>query len=94
VIGHYKDTGLLYCSINLHAETPDAAAALVAELYPDEDIAISAVIAGEHESVLEGEYLLDTSTIRSWGTDDEGNGPSVSAVVRVPDNSNNEVQSG
>jgi hypothetical protein len=67
VIGFYDDTGLRFVS---HREAESAAAAIgqVAETYPDDNISVCAVIAGEHNDLMEGDYLEDTDDLKGEGT--------------------------
>lgn len=64
VIGYYSDTGLRY--VGHHGECENAAAAIkrVSEFYSDENITIVAIIPGEHNDVMEGDYCEDTEDYR------------------------------
>jgi len=66
VIGFYDDTGLRFVC---HREAESAAAAIgqVAESYPDDNISVCAVIAGEHNDLMEGDYLEDTDDWKGAG---------------------------
>ena len=66
VIGFYDDTGLRFVC---HREAESAAAAIgqVAETYPDDNISVCAVIAGEHNDVMQGDYLEDTDDLKGAG---------------------------
>lgn len=63
VVGFYDDTGLRFVC---HREAESAAAAIgqVAETYPDDNISVCAVIAGEHKDLMEGDYLEDTDDLK------------------------------
>lgn len=62
VIGFYDDSGLRFVC-HRQAVSPAAAIGLVAETYPDDNISVCAVIAGEHKDLMEGDYLEDTEDI-------------------------------
>ncbi len=65
VIGYYDDTGLRY--VGHHSECESAAAAIqrVADVYPDENICIVSVLAGEHKDLQDGDYVEDTDDWRN-----------------------------
>ncbi len=64
VVGYYSDTGLRY--VGHHAECESALAAIerVANLYSDTNISVVAVIPGEHNDVMDGDYCEDTEHYR------------------------------
>jgi hypothetical protein len=64
VIGYYDDTGLRYVGHHSECESASAAIQRVAEVYPDENICVVAVLAGEHKDLQEGDYVEDTDDWR------------------------------
>ncbi len=66
VIGFYDDSGLRFVC-HREAESAAAAIGLVAESYPDDNISVCAVIAGEHNDVMQGDYLEDTDDLKGAG---------------------------
>lgn len=65
VIGYYDDTGLRYVGHHSECESASAAIQRVADVYPDENICIVSVLAGEHKDLQEGDYVEDTDDWRN-----------------------------
>jgi hypothetical protein len=64
VIGYYDDTGLRYVGHHSECESASAAIQRVADVYPDENICITAVLAGELKDLMGGDYMEDTNDWR------------------------------
>lgn len=65
VIGYYDATGLRYVGHHSECESASAAIQRVADVYPDENICVVAVLAGEHKDLQEGDYVEDTDDWRN-----------------------------
>ena len=64
VVGYYSDTGLRYVGHHAECESAFDAVQRVADLYNDLNITVVAVIPGEHNDVMEGDYCEDTEDYR------------------------------
>ncbi len=62
VIGHYDDSGEIYF-VCLKAETAEKAALMAANLHDEDDLEISAVIAGKHENLMLGDHIQHVKDI-------------------------------
>lgn len=64
VIGFYDDSGLRYVGHHSDCESAEDAIQRVADIYPDENICVAAVLAGELKDLMSGDYLEDTEDLR------------------------------
>lgn len=63
VFGFYNDGGQRYVE-HLSADDPEMVIQRVVDRLPDQSISIVAIVAGEHEDLMEGEYIEDTADRR------------------------------